>query len=129
MELYSKRSALGCPFPAWIVVWHLIAVFPAVIHSAFAGLRRSRERRKVAVGQSEHASHLLNDADHWAIPLAELPNKNEHASSVKKQEEEAQRKKNTISAVQGADEDWPVQLAWAVYCMCPLHVEQNMTLD
>ncbi|KAF2832296.1 hypothetical protein CC86DRAFT_390411 [Ophiobolus disseminans] len=61
MELYSKRSALGCPFPAWIVAWYLVAIIPAAIHSAFAGIRRM------------------------------------------------------ISAVQGADEDWPVQIAWAIY--------------
>ncbi|KAF2259223.1 hypothetical protein CC78DRAFT_592855 [Lojkania enalia] len=64
MQIFSKRSALGCPFPVFMAAWYVVALIPAAIHAIFADL---------------------------------------------------ERKKKIISAVQGADEDWPVQLAWGVY--------------
>ncbi|KAL9084539.1 MAG: hypothetical protein Q9165_008042 [Trypethelium subeluteriae] len=30
-EIFSKRSALGCPFPVFILTWHLAAIVPAII--------------------------------------------------------------------------------------------------
>lgn len=46
MEVYSKRSALGCVAPFFIISWHIVALAPAAIHSAFARLRRKRYERK-----------------------------------------------------------------------------------
>lgn len=31
MELYSKRSSLGCPYPLFICTWFIIALIPASI--------------------------------------------------------------------------------------------------
>jgi hypothetical protein len=31
-EIYSKRSSLGCPYPVFILTWHLVAVVPAAIN-------------------------------------------------------------------------------------------------
>ncbi|KAF2474948.1 uncharacterized protein BDR25DRAFT_280577 [Lindgomyces ingoldianus] len=75
MEIYSKRSALGCPYPVFVATWYVVALVPAAIHMVFAGLRR----RKI------------------------------------KSEKDPERKRSIISAVQGADEAWPVQLAWGIY--------------
>ena len=33
MEIYSKRSALGCPVPIFIAAWQIIALAPAAINS------------------------------------------------------------------------------------------------
>ena len=35
MEVYSKRSSLGCTYPVFILTWYLIAVFPAAVDTAF----------------------------------------------------------------------------------------------
>ena len=128
MEIYSKRSALGCPVPIFVAVWYVVALVPAAIHSAFAGLRRSRYRKKEGSRQdfllptrptySEHTNQHLNDSGYSDIPPSERRSKYENTFLVKEPEEETEYKKKVISAVQGADEDWPVQLAWAVYCKC-----------
>ncbi|KAL3428430.1 hypothetical protein PVAG01_01939 [Phlyctema vagabunda] len=36
VEIYSKRSALGCPYPVFILTWHLVALVPAAITSLLA---------------------------------------------------------------------------------------------
>ncbi|KAF2177601.1 hypothetical protein K469DRAFT_755037 [Zopfia rhizophila CBS 207.26] len=59
-----------------------------------------------------HARHLREQAgatntQSW---------KNGHALQIQAHsDEDLERKKKFISAVQSADEDWPVQLAWGVY--------------
>ncbi|PGH08999.1 hypothetical protein AJ79_05794 [Helicocarpus griseus UAMH5409] len=74
VEIYSKRSSLGCVYPVFAVTWCIAGVFPAVIHALFAMQRQ----RQLQQGKG--------------------------AAST-----------GSISAVQGADEAWPVQLAWGVY--------------
>ncbi|KAF2827452.1 hypothetical protein CC86DRAFT_393580 [Ophiobolus disseminans] len=78
MEIYSKRSALGCVAPIFILVWHIIALAPAAIHSGFASLRQRRfQRMQLQPG--------------------------------------AGRDEKITSAIQGANEDWPVKMAWGIY--------------
>lgn len=100
MEIYSKRSALGCPFPIFVSAWYVIALVPAAIHALFASIRRYRNSKKLpAKDDGQYDAH-----------------KNAFTSvQARETAEEAERKKKIISAVQGADEDWPVQLAWGIY--------------
>ena len=35
MELYSKRSSLGCPYPLFICTWFVIALIPASVRKSF----------------------------------------------------------------------------------------------
>ncbi|KAH8430591.1 uncharacterized protein LDX57_008255 [Aspergillus melleus] len=69
VEIYSKRSALGCVYPVITLTWCVIGVVPAAVHVLF----KTYWRRGVKDGTSR------------------------------------------ASAVQGADEAWPVQFAWAIY--------------
>ncbi|PGH34082.1 hypothetical protein GX50_03138 [[Emmonsia] crescens] len=73
VEIFSKRSSLGCVFPVFALSWCFIGVLPAIIHALFAMQRRQGK------GGSESMST------------------------------------GSVSAVQGADEAWPVQLAWGIY--------------
>lgn len=98
MEIYSKRSALGCPYPVFVATWYVVALVPAAIHALFAGLRRSRNERRVR--RLEHGGPVT--------PTAKYGYRNAG-------EEDLERKRKIVSAVQGADEDWPVQMAWGVY--------------
>ncbi|KAJ4300857.1 hypothetical protein N0V90_002945 [Kalmusia sp. IMI 367209] len=91
MEIYSKRSALGCTYPVFVASWYVVALVPAGIHAVFATVRRRKHERR-----------LLQM--HLSKPL--FP---------KTPEEGAEEKKKIVSAVPGADEDWPVQMAWGVY--------------
>jgi hypothetical protein len=35
MEVYSKRSSLGCPYPAFVCTWFVLALIPAGIGKPF----------------------------------------------------------------------------------------------
>ncbi|OJD19160.1 hypothetical protein AJ78_00860 [Emergomyces pasteurianus Ep9510] len=74
VEIYSKRSSLGCLYPVFAVSWCLAGVIPATIHALSTMQRRQ--------GKSDGSDPLST---------------------------------GSVSAVQGADEAWPVQLAWGIY--------------
>ncbi|ODH44334.1 hypothetical protein ACO22_00867 [Paracoccidioides brasiliensis] len=73
VEIYSKRSSLGCVYPVFTLTWCIVGIFPAIIHALFA-IRRRR---------CKGGSDLVSTG--------------------------------SVSAIQGAEEAWPVQLAWGVY--------------
>ncbi|OAX80291.1 hypothetical protein ACJ72_05378 [Emergomyces africanus] len=75
VEIFSKRSSLGCIYPVFAVSWCFAGVLPAMIHALFAMQRRQ--------GKGSGGSDPLSTG--------------------------------SVSAVQGADEAWPVQLAWGIY--------------
>ncbi|KAL2408205.1 hypothetical protein ABEF95_009185 [Exophiala dermatitidis] len=84
-EIYSKRSALGCPYPIFVVTFYLVAIFPAAFHVACTRYRlKHPERYNVRKN----------------IQLSETT-----GGPVGK----------SISAIQGEDEWWIVQLFWAIY--------------
>jgi hypothetical protein len=89
MEIFSKRSALGCVVPAFIFLWHFVALIPAAIHLLFSrfGWGRMAEKRDGEGGTARDS-----------------------ASGDK-----GRSKEQVASAVQGADEYWPVQMAWGIY--------------
>jgi hypothetical protein len=89
MEIFSKRSALGCVVPAFIFLWHFVALIPAAIHLLFSrfGWGRMAEKRDGEEGTTRDS-----------------------ASSDK-----GRSKEQVASAVQGANEYWPVQMAWGIY--------------
>lgn len=73
VEIYSKRTALGCVYPIIALTWCLVGVIPAAIHALFESFRRR---------------------------------------GVKKGSESGDTR---ASAVQGADQLWPVQMSWGIY--------------
>lgn len=109
MELYSKRSALGCPYPAFVVSWYIAALLPAIIHSLFARLRRRRSHRKNCTVSPtvQHYPSITATDNH--------PSKRQETHSREDRQEYGERETKADSAVQGADEDWPVQLSWGLY--------------
>lgn len=84
MEIWSKRSSLGCIFPVFVACWYVIALIPGAIHTLFAKFRRHRENKHP-----------------------------ENFGEIKPVDPNIQG--SGVSAVQGANEDWPVQLSWAIY--------------
>lgn len=130
MEIYSKRSSLGCPAPVFIGTWHIIAFIPGFIHSLFANSRRRRyERNKPQRADSSaqclyaHNDSLIREPSDVApfqrsrppiralhIDINDENDDDEHAEPT-----ERERERKIASAIQGANEAWPVQLAWGVY--------------
>jgi hypothetical protein len=129
MEIYSKRSSLGCPAPIFIVTWHMVALLPGIIHSLFANSRRrSYERRRVL--EPDAARALLAPNSRLANPASDIDSVSQHRPSVRglpidmndeNEEDERieptgrEREKKMASAIQGANEAWPVQMAWSIY--------------
>lgn len=101
MEIYSKRSALGCPFPVFVAAWYVVALVPASIHAFFASIRRWRHARKFRPQDFSSSHNQIKTG--------------EQIASRELAQEDPERKRKIVSAVQGADEDWPVQLAWGIY--------------
>jgi hypothetical protein len=87
MEIYSKRSVLGCSYPVFIATWFAAGLIPASIHSLFGRITRRRTELKM------HRIRM-NNPDAGIDP---------------------DLMKEAISYVQGADEEWPVQIAWIAY--------------
>ncbi|KAL4948597.1 hypothetical protein BDW69DRAFT_90438 [Aspergillus filifer] len=85
IEVYSKRSALGCVYPIFCLTWCIIGFIPGGIHVFFRYQDRSSRPR----------------------PRPRTGNGNEAGARTGEREK--------ASAIQGADEPWPVQFSWAVY--------------
>ncbi|CAI7573412.1 unnamed protein product [Penicillium glandicola] len=73
VEIYSKRSALGCVYPVIALTWCLVGVIPGAIHWLFESYRRRGVEKGSESGDTR------------------------------------------ASAVQGADQQWPVQFSWGLY--------------
>jgi hypothetical protein len=116
MEIYSKRSALGCPAPIFIAAWHIVALAPAAIHSFFAKLRRQRYQRKKLLRRAslqqpcpEPSNRPLDDISE--LPLSGCSRKLQRSLHLDGNDENDEndegkdREKKIASAVQGADLD------------------------
>lgn len=97
-ELYSKRSALGCPYPAFVFTWYVVGFAPAALHTFFSKMRRLRKRRK---------SKALS----------------RNGTVVEDKEAEM-----IISAVQGGEEWWIVQLIWAIFYIAGTLIVRSFVL-
>lgn len=53
VETYSKRSALGCVYPIFILTWHLLSIVPAGLETAFP---RNWKRESIPEMLSQPAS-------------------------------------------------------------------------
>lgn len=95
LEVYSKRSSLGCVYPVFVLTWFLIAVVPAALHVLGSRLRKNRSIYNLV----PLASSMLGLAGSSALGPA--------GRKIRRSE--------TESAVQGSEEAWPIQLIWAVY--------------
>ncbi|KAM0801209.1 hypothetical protein BDR22DRAFT_848125 [Usnea florida] len=89
MELYSKRSSLGCPYPLFICTWFIVALIPASIQTIALRILR------------HHAPNSSRDI----------------ASEPKALTGPVLLVQSTpdLSADQGSEKKWWIQLIWAVY--------------
>lgn len=94
MEVFSKRSSLGCPVPVFVVLWFVIALAPAAVEVAFSRFRdRRRRRAPTFIGDSESGN---NEA------LGENGNKRNSPVVVS-------------DSVQGGEQHWIAQFSWGLY--------------
>lgn len=134
VEIFSKRSALGCVYPIFALTWYSLAsLLPATAHTILSSLRIRR-----ADGRQQLESEESGSSSSSTEPGVKGANSSVHRRSHNNQEDHANRhasypgnresqtcscsrgngpapKRKGISAVQGGDEWWPVQLTWAIY--------------
>ncbi|KAJ6178674.1 hypothetical protein N7519_009135 [Penicillium mononematosum] len=51
VEIYSKRTALGCVYPIIALTWCLVGVIPAMIHVLFEELSAERSEKGLGTGR------------------------------------------------------------------------------
>ena len=144
MEVYSKRSSLGCPYPIFILTWHLLAIIPAGIETAFRQTpkeefvpeaqsqptavaatfsgrlddpKQQEQPVTAAVGEPLHSPDTAQSAE--ATTASEIQDR--FAAGIKRIDSApAVQPKPSIpledtSPVQGRGKLWLVQLVWGVY--------------
>lgn len=95
MEIFSKRSSLGCPVPAFVALWFIIAIAPAAIEVTFSRFR-DRMRRPplnlIRAPESRTNEALINGHG------------NKHNTTVV-----------VSQSIQGGEQHWFVQVCWGLY--------------
>jgi hypothetical protein len=110
-EMYSKRSALGCVVPFFVAAWYAVALLPASIHRAFAGRRKARLARLDRERVTRVSGQLESNPFSAVQPQGAQPTVAKNTTITGGGEING----SIVSAIQGADEDWPVQMAWGIY--------------
>ena len=91
IEIFSKRSSLGCPMPAFVAVWSFCALFPATLEVGVAQLWPRNDDNKPSPRSDEGESKVVDEVTE-------------------------SRFSPTISDnIPGGEHGWFVQLIWAVY--------------
>jgi uncharacterized membrane protein YciS (DUF1049 family) len=113
MEIFSKRSALGCVAPVFVFAWHVVALIPAAIHSLFARWRYQKKLRH----HPDQSTHIY---DGISLPsAAERLRLRSHSPRTNHEMIETigqmHQENLLVSAVQGSKEHWSVQMAWGIY--------------
>ncbi|KFY32120.1 hypothetical protein V493_00516 [Pseudogymnoascus sp. VKM F-4281 (FW-2241)] len=96
MEFYSKRSSLGCPVPAFVVLWFVVALAPAGVEVAFSRIRdRMRRSSPKPKGDSEDSESGNKEA---------LNGGEQHSTTIVVSE-----------SIPGGEQHWIVQFCWGLY--------------
>lgn len=120
VEVYSKRAALGCPYPVFVLTWYVGGLLPAVAHSTLSRLRESwakrREEAKTTLEDPNSTSQAnIGSSSAVSKDNATLRVKQNSEDTVAGEPKEDAQQKSAASAIQGAEEWWLVQLIWAIY--------------
>lgn len=114
IETYSKRAVLGCPYPIFVLSWHLLALLPAALHTAAAAWRG--KPRQTDASAAEPAM----------VPLVEMDQATTTSGGVGQQRQGmnkpphiagkiASRGQQQQTAAPETEEWWIMQLIWAIY--------------
>ncbi|OCL10560.1 hypothetical protein AOQ84DRAFT_387427 [Glonium stellatum] len=133
IEVYSKRSALGCVYPIFITSWFIIAIIPAAIETTMRKIRsrnapkkgiqyhvqnrtpgEASTKGKAPQGQDPMSTSSIDVIDAEGLNRRVTDNQKAVKLGVMRNEDlgevfQAQ------SAIQGGGEVWWVQFTWAIY--------------
>lgn len=112
IETYSKRAVLGCPYPIFVLSWHLLALVPAALHTAAAAWRGPRQTDDAAA------------AEPAMVPLVEMDPAATTGGGGGQQRQAMKIAPNVVgliasrsqqTAAPETEEWWITQLIWAIY--------------
>ncbi|KAK0100161.1 hypothetical protein ONS95_008500 [Cadophora gregata] len=129
MEVYSKRSSLGCPVPAFVVLWFIVGLAPATVEVAIGRYRERSARNNTAklekngvpqngeagsgkstvvVSGDEEAQNVRNgySAVSTGGPLGGSDGESKHGENGTPQ---------VSNNIQGGEQHWVAQFCWGLY--------------
>lgn len=143
MEVFSKRSSLGCPYPIFILTWHLLAIIPASIETAFRRVPKSEHVPEALSQPSANATsisgrpgNIMQHEQPVTTAVSEPSHSPETAQSAEATNASESRNRaarterpdstpavqkwqgiplDDTSSVQGRGKAWLVQFMWAIY--------------
>jgi hypothetical protein len=128
MEVYSKRSSLGCPVPVFVVLWFIIALVPATVEVAIGRFRsRSRSGKDAGLGREgfptgenglsgKSTAIVAGDEEDLSgtsghskptVPAPGFSNGNN--------EQSASSAAQVSNNIQGGEQHWVAQFCWGLY--------------
>ena len=135
LEVYSKRSSLGCVYPIFIVTWHLLAIIPAIVDTIFSGtptrayITDSLPRSTIRAASFDERPGALDppkspmsvvDSEALTRGITGSEHQVANTNPVKRPTQQTLRQKQSIplediSPIQGRGKTWLVQFVWAIY--------------
>ena len=135
LEVYSKRSSLGCVYPIFIVTWHLLAIIPAIVDTIFSGtptrsyITDSQPQSTIRAASFDERPGALDppkspmgvvDREALAQGITGSEHQVAYPIPIKRPTQQTLRQSQSIplediSPIQGRGKTWLVQLVWAIY--------------
>ncbi|KAH9222533.1 hypothetical protein DL95DRAFT_518525 [Leptodontidium sp. 2 PMI_412] len=128
MEVYSKRSSLGCPVPAFVVLWFIIALAPAAVEVAIGRFRnRNKSVKGVSSGQKGFPAGEVGTSGKSTVMVSPdeetLSGINGHSRSTVAVpgSSNGNHRQSVISTarvsnnIQGGEQHWMAQFCWGLY--------------
>ena len=128
VEIFSKRSSIGCVYPVFAVTWHFVALAPATCESLLSNTAKSiphetpTSRVPTETFHAEEDSETYNytraRSDH-AVPASSATWPAAAPRSIEAQQGQQDQKAHAIVAeashIQGRGKPMIVQFIWAVF--------------
>ncbi|PVH77530.1 hypothetical protein DL98DRAFT_637276 [Cadophora sp. DSE1049] len=65
MEVYSKRSSLGCPVPAFVVLWFIVGLAPAIVENGLPQDRAGDSGKHGGSSTPPVSNNIQGGEQHW----------------------------------------------------------------
>ena len=138
VETFSKRSSLGCPYPIFVLTWHLLAIVPAAVMTWLGKDEVEAMSPDVGSlqldveGDSREGLGVVNMDSRGALPTS---SSSDGVSSSREDPKRVQIRSSTLShraragretafsvgpheefsPIPGRGMNWLIQLCWAIY--------------
>jgi hypothetical protein len=121
VEIHFKRSSLGCPYPIFVLTWHIIVIIPATIQVLLSRHKTEYESLPEVENASantsetpEHSNNFLERGNIDALSTRTwlMQNSTSQTRQIARSPASIQvtLHQNHASAIQGGGDPWLIQL-------------------